>query len=182
MEFYMWMTFTSDGESLITSVDIIDIFLDAKLLGKILDVPTEGVDSMENQVASREFLTFIGKMKNLNGERLFNKQLKGEYQLASELVKKVLLQRTKKRSISAISDLFLMEAFATLHPISLPAIMMEHMRKIVSVRDGKYGLAYGFLLSKIFNHCQIKLEKGTTGTRKHMFTKTTFEECECIGR
>lgn len=77
MESYMGLIFSSDRESLMTAMNGVDIFLDEKLLGQILDIPTEGVNSVENQVALRKFLTLIGKKNNLNKEMLLKKKLKG---------------------------------------------------------------------------------------------------------
>lgn len=75
-----------------------------------------------------------------------------------------------------------MESFANHHPISLPTIMTEHMRKIVSIRDDKHALSMWIVALKTLQSLQIKLEKGTPRTRRHMFKKTTCEEYKCVRR
>lgn len=56
-----------------------------------------------------------------------------------ELVNKVLLPHLERRSIDTIPDLYLMEALLTFTPISLPAIMMEVILKLVTVKDDDTG-------------------------------------------
>ncbi|KAK4355455.1 hypothetical protein RND71_024426 [Anisodus tanguticus] len=53
-----------------------------------------------------------------------------------------------------------------LHSNRLSALMLEHMLKVVSVKDGRHGLAYGFFLTKVFKHFGIKALREIMGTRK----------------
>lgn len=95
---------------------------------------------------------------------------------------KVLLPRTESRNIVGVSDLFIMEALSTFQPINLSALMIEHMHKVMTVKDGKHGLTYGFLLIKVFEFFKLPCGQGIVGTKKQMLTLTTLEECEYVSR
>ncbi|KAK4362537.1 hypothetical protein RND71_017778 [Anisodus tanguticus] len=85
---------------------------------------------------------------DLKGERVFKKQVKPEFQLLFELVNNVLLPRFERRSMTTVPDMFLMKNLASFTPVNLPSLIMKHMLKIMSVKDGKHGLCYGFILTK----------------------------------
>lgn len=63
---------------------------------------------------------------------------------------KVLLPRTKKRTIAIMANLYLMEKLSTMADINLLVLMIEHMLKVFNMAEGKHGLAYGFLLNRVF--------------------------------
>lgn len=71
----------------------------------------------------------------------------GENQLYFEFVNKVLLPKSKKRTTASIIVMFLMECLHRMDDINIPAIMLEHMRKIIIIKDGKHGICYGYLLT-----------------------------------
>lgn len=60
---------------------------------------------------------------------------------------KVILPRSVKRNVVSTVDLFLMKARGKVKAINLPAIMLEHMFKIITEKDGKHGMGYGYLLT-----------------------------------
>nr|XP_016440724.1 PREDICTED: uncharacterized protein LOC107766456 [Nicotiana tabacum] len=66
---------------------------------------------------------------------MHNKVLLPEYQLFFELVNKVLLPHSERRSIATKSDMVLMEALDKFVPINLPAIMIDHMQKLVNFKE-----------------------------------------------
>ncbi|KAH0632620.1 hypothetical protein KY284_035406 [Solanum tuberosum] len=105
--------------------------------------------------------------------------LKGEYQLFFEFVNKVLLCRTEKCAVAFAIDLFVMES-CKFEPLNLPALMLEHMYKTVIEHKGKYGMGYGYFLTKVFKHLNIPVGLGTVGTAKQSFSLNTLVECECI--
>lgn len=45
-------------------------------------------------------------------------------------------------------------------PINLSIIILEHMRKILIVKDGKHGLGYGYFLIGVFQHFEFSLDIG----------------------
>ncbi|MCE0480998.1 hypothetical protein HAX54_038319 [Datura stramonium] len=61
----------------------VNITLDDQVLGQIREVRTEGIRSVEEQFSIKKLLFLIGKLENLNRERVFKKQMKGEYQLVT---------------------------------------------------------------------------------------------------
>ena len=53
-----------------------------------------------------------------------------------ELINKVLLPRTEKRTVATAADLFVMEMLCTFEALNLPGLMLEHIHKIVIERNG----------------------------------------------
>ncbi|WMV49491.1 hypothetical protein MTR67_042876, partial [Solanum verrucosum] len=96
---------------------------------------------LNGRVFDHEILTCVG---------LPMKFLKGEHQLFFEVVNKLLLPRTEKRTMGSSTDLFLMEQLYELEAINRPRIMIEHMHQIMPWRNAKYGIAYGYLLNLVF--------------------------------
>ncbi|KAH0645027.1 hypothetical protein KY284_032911 [Solanum tuberosum] len=106
------------------------------------------------------------------------KLMKGEYQLLFEFINKLLLPQTEK-PISSATNLFVMETLSKFEPLNLPALMLEHMHKIVVDHKGKHVMGYGYFLTKVFKHLNIPVG-GTVGTVKQFFSLNTLVECECI--
>lgn len=51
-----------------------DFSLDVVVLGRILGVPTEGVNTIIDKISSRNFLKLVGELEgNMKGDRLFKK-------------------------------------------------------------------------------------------------------------
>lgn len=73
-----------------------------------------------------------------------------------------------------------MESLSKFEAINLLAIMLEHMHKTVSMKDGKHGMGYGYFLTKVFNHLEIPLGAGVRGTVKRTNFMNTLVECECL--
>ncbi|XP_059302244.1 uncharacterized protein LOC132054216 [Lycium ferocissimum] len=180
-DFFVNIQYTDDY-SLVCQVDAVEFTLNEELLGKILGVPIHGVSRLEEgDKATADFKLYLFKRgQHVTTETICKKQMKSHYQLLFEFVNKVMLPRTEKRYISSKTDLVLMETLDGGHSISLPGIMLQHMIKVVDVKDGKHGLPYGFLLTKVFEHFKVPLGKASKGTKKQMFSMSTLEECECV--
>lgn len=181
-EFYHAIEFSETRKELFRKVNGVTFMLNEQILSTILNVSVRGIRSVKNECARRKFISLIVKLENYTGERVLKKQMKREYQLVFEFVNKVLLPRTEKRTIAGVPDLFLMEALSTFQTINLAGVMIEHMHKIMNIKDSKHGLAYGFLLNKVFEFFKVKCGQGTAGSKKQMFSLTTLEECECVSR
>lgn len=178
-EFYCNLTFTED-RIFDTKVKGVQIHLIGEVLAKILQVEREGIYSIAKGEPTRTFILEAEKFPDLSGAGTPRKFLKGRYQLYFEFINKVLLPRYMKRSVATTVDLYLMEALRELESLNLPALMMEHITKIMTVKDGNHGLGYGYLLNKVFAHFRIKLDKGVLGIIKQAFPQNTSMECECI--
>lgn len=53
------------------------------------------------------------------------------------------------------------------------------MCKILTVKDGKYGLGYEYFLTELFQHFGIPLEVAVKGIIKQTFSLSTLVEYEC---
>ncbi|XP_070013479.1 uncharacterized protein [Nicotiana sylvestris] len=161
--------FTVDGDQIRVLVNGVDIMMESALLGG---------------VCTPNFRNAIVKDKAVHhGEQVYKKAPLLVYQLLFEIVNKVLLPRAKRRSVASKADLFLMETLDNFSSINLPAIMIEHMQKVESLKDGNPGLPYGFLLTKVFEFFKVSLGQAKkVGTKKQFLSKTILEECECIDK
>lgn len=142
------------------------VFSWIKTLGEIIEVPTDGLGTFEGNASSAFKKLIVKREDNLLGERAYKKEPKPEYQLMFEMVKKVLLPRFERRSISSIVDPVLNETLASYTSINLPGLTIEHMIKVANIKVGKHGLPYRFLLTRIFEHFDVPLGKATVGTKK----------------
>ncbi|KAH0696330.1 hypothetical protein KY290_013695 [Solanum tuberosum] len=73
-----------------------------------------------------------------------------------------------------------MKQLETFEAINLPGIMLEHLHRIMTVKNGKHEIADGYLLNKVFNHFSMPLGRGVLGTIKQTFSMVTLIECECV--
>lgn len=48
------------------------------------------------------------------------------------------------------------------------------------MKDGKHGLAYGFMLKKVFEYFKVPYKPGKEGSLKQMFTLSTLEDNKCV--
>lgn len=128
-------------------------------------MPTDELVTIEG-TTSFTFKKLIVKRKDtLSGEMVYKKELKPEYQLIFEMVNKVLLPQSKRIFIASIADLVLLEARDSYTSISLRGLMIKHMLKVANIKDGKHGLSYGFLLTRVFENFDMPLEKILWGPR-----------------
>lgn len=54
------------------------------------------------------------------------------------------------------------------------------MHKVMTMKDGKHGLAYGFLLNREFVYIDVDYGSGKDGSSKQMFNLPTLKQNECI--
>lgn len=148
-------------------------------MSEILQVKKAEIRIVVDKSLSKSFLEEARKLKNLNPSAVSKKLLKGQYQLYFKLVNKVLFLRTEKRTITIMADLYLMDKLSTMVPINFPALMMEHMTKVSKMAEGKHGLAYSFLLNRMFKYWGVELSSGVIGSIKQYFSHNTLMEYEC---
>lgn len=177
-EFYLNLKIHKDG-GFVTSVREISFRVDEEILSDILKVNRKGIRTVVDKSPTKNFLEEARKMKNLNLSAVSKKFLKGQYQLYFEFVNKVLLPRIEKRTIATMVDINLMEKFSTLVEINPLALMMEHMTKVLNMTEGKYGLAYGYLLNRVFEYYSVQLSREIWRIVKKSLSYNTLVECEC---
>lgn len=90
------------------------------------------------------------------------------------------MPRSQKRNIALAADLYDMEYLSSFEFISLPALMMEHIYKVVLGKNSKHGMPYGYWLNKMFDHFGIVCENGTPGTVLQMLGMKTLVKTECV--
>ncbi|KAL3379112.1 hypothetical protein AABB24_000035 [Solanum stoloniferum] len=73
-----------------------------------------------------------------------------------------------------------MEQMESFEAINLYGIMLEYMHVIMTVKNDKHGIAYGYLLNRVFDHFSVPLGRGVAGTIKQTFSMATLIESECV--
>lgn len=58
-----------------------------------------------------------------------------------EFINKVLLPRSKNRTVASAVDIFLIECLTKFELVSLPSQIIEHMYKVVHFMEGEHGMA-----------------------------------------
>ncbi|KAH0776597.1 hypothetical protein KY290_008008 [Solanum tuberosum] len=76
-----------------------------EILGFILDVPTQGIRSVEGCKPSTNYVLRASKYENINFAEVVKKFHKGEHQLYFNFVYKVVLPQTEQRTVASIIDL-----------------------------------------------------------------------------
>lgn len=64
----------------------------------------------------------------------------------------------------------------------LPIVIIEHKHIVMTAKDGKYGLAYGFCLNRILDHFNVVCWKRKLRLVKQEFNLTTLKDNKCVLR
>lgn len=65
--------------------------------------------------------------------------------------------------MASVVDLFVIEYLSKFELISLSSLMIEHMYKVVNIKEGKYEIPCRYFMNKVFNHFRVIGEKETPG-------------------
>lgn len=144
----------------------VKIFLDEVSLGEILDIPIEGIRSVRNQQPSLEFVRSVLKVCGNSKDGVRKKFLKKKFQSLFEFINKVLFPCSEKYTVASVVDLFFMDVLDKFELINLFVLLIEHMHKVMHIKDGKHGLSYGYLLNSVLKYFKIEYVKRVVGTIK----------------
>lgn len=75
------------------------------------------------------------------------------------------------------ADLFLIEQLDELEAIILPRITLENMHRMITLRNAKQVITYGYHLSLVFDYFEMPNGTGVESTVKHTFSIVTLIEC-----
>lgn len=81
-------------------------------------------------------------------------------------VNKVILTKSIKRTMASAVVLFLMEYLRKFELINLHTFIIEHMHKIMHVKDGRHAMPNGYFFYKVFSYFKVVYERGVPGTVK----------------
>ena len=91
-----------------------------------------------------------------------------------------MVPRSEKHTVAYSMNLLLMEKLSDIKEINIPAIMLEHMDRVITWKKANCRILYGYLLIWVFQKFEVSLVMGVPGTVKHMFSKSTLRYYECI--
>lgn len=105
----------------------------------------------------------IGEVRKLNKTIVSKKFMKETFKLYFEFMNMVLLPWSKKHIIATALNFYLMESLRKMKEINLPVIVLEHIRKIMTLKDEKHGWLISIYWKKSLLTTRFLLEQGLTG-------------------
>ena len=139
---------------------------DAKELGQILGIPVEGFDVYvpENKtvLGIAQLLQLAQKLSQQPGLKATQSIKKGDmsfvHQLLFWFIIKNVIPRGQGRNLSDPMDQCLLIYWTRENKLNLPAIMIRHIVRIANT-PREHDMRYGFLLTSIFEHFGVTLQK-----------------------
>ena len=89
----------------------------------------------------------------------------------------MILPRGHQHHIASIRDMGLMSALECKERIDWPTLIIKHLARIVDPQLGSHQLAFGNLLTRVFDTFEVQLGEGRILTRADMFTQTILADC-----
>ncbi|MCE0481099.1 hypothetical protein HAX54_038510 [Datura stramonium] len=130
----------------------VPIVLHGVRLGKILQVPTSGLDDFARDYDDDYLLTTKFTQERI--KNVVRHILKGEmnlfHKLLFEFINKCVLPHTKRRHEGSLRDLVVMDSLDLNMLINFPSLMLKYMTYIVDPTPGPHDLAYDFHLLTVF--------------------------------
>ena len=99
------------------------------------------------------------------------------HKLLFEIVHKVILPRGHQRHIASIRDMGLMNALECKERIDWPTLIIKHLARIVDPKLSSHQLAFGNLLTRVFDAFEVPLGEGRIFTHADMFTQIILADC-----
>ncbi|KAH0636247.1 hypothetical protein KY290_036673 [Solanum tuberosum] len=90
------------------------------------------------------------------------------HKLLFDVVHKIILPRSQKRTEANYLDLTLMELLISKVQINLPKLVLNHIHRICVHDDKDHGLGYGFWLGKIFEYFRVSVIEWQEQTTKNV--------------
>ena len=139
---------------------------DAKSLGEILGIPATGFDVYVREdkkvLGAARLLELSQKMSQQTGLKTPQSVKKGDmtsiHQLLFWFVIKNVIPKGPSRNLADAMDQCLVDLMDREEQINLPAIMIRHIARIANISRG-HDLGYGFLLTCVFEHFGVELQK-----------------------
>ena len=99
------------------------------------------------------------------------------HKLLFEIVHKGILPRGHQRHIASTRDMGLMNALECRERIDWPTLIIKHFARIIDPNLGSHQLAFGNLLTRVFDAFEVPLGEGRILPRADMFTLTILADC-----
>ncbi|KAH0765040.1 hypothetical protein KY285_000911 [Solanum tuberosum] len=93
------------------------------------------------------------------------------HKLLFDVVHKILLPRSQKRTEPNYLDLTLMELLISKVQINLPTLVLSHIHRICVHDDKDHGLGYGFWLGEVFEYFRVPVKEWQEQTTKDVLGK-----------
>lgn len=159
LHFYKKFIVPEDG-TVSSKVKGVDLVLDVKMLGVILNVPVEGFDTYvrcerpelwEKEYAMYLTSKYTQEREKVVSRKVWNGEIKSVHKLLFEFVNKCLLPRSERRHEATYLDLEVMEVLDQNMPINLLLLMLKHVERKADQEKGTHALPFGFLLTRVFD-------------------------------
>ncbi|KAH0765048.1 hypothetical protein KY285_000919 [Solanum tuberosum] len=93
------------------------------------------------------------------------------HKILFDVVHKILLPRSQKRTEPNYLDLTLMELLISKVQINLPTLVLSHIHRICVHDDKDHGLGYGFWLGEVFEYFRVPVKEWQEQTTKDVLGK-----------
>ncbi|XP_015089745.1 neurofilament medium polypeptide-like [Solanum pennellii] len=148
-----------EGDVVSSSVKGVDIVFDATKLGEILHIPSVGIN--EYNWGFDEYSSLPAKFSqgrvNSRAQTVLKGIMRSLHKLLFEIVHKVILPRGHQRHIASIRDIGLINAIECKERIDWPTLIIQHLARIVDPKLGSHQLAFGNLLTRVFDAFEVPL-------------------------
>nr|XP_016433873.1 PREDICTED: uncharacterized protein LOC107760350 [Nicotiana tabacum] len=182
---FMENTAVKDG-NVSSLVKGVQVQFDAKILGEILDIPSEGfddytrkrwpcLDSLPTDLAiTRRFCD----SEDVNEARAVQKsEMRPEHKVLFEFVNKCLLPRQERRHIANYMDLVLMECLERGKQINWLAFIIKLLDRVIN-GSKFYVTPYGFILTTVLDRLNVPLKKWEMASSKDHFGINALLACD----
>ena len=151
-----------------STVKGIDICLDSRILGEILQLPSEGYSYMELPIKEEGIRIILGEDFSGSLNKLEAKLLSIEMRVLHQIVTKLFFPRSGRHDLLSGRDVCVMFHIITQTPLNLPALMIEAMRE--TLNRSKAHLPYGMALTRVFRRFGVSCEGETPTKLSHVDT------------
>jgi len=164
----------------------VQISFDAKELGEILGIPSEGYDDYTRQkwpsldslpTALAITRKFCDNEEESEPKEVYKSEMKPPHKVIFEFINKCVLPRQKRRHIANYMDLVLMECMDSGRQINWPGFIIQLLDRVVNGSKA-HAIPYGFILTSVLAHYKVPLKKAEMATSKDHFGINTLLACD----
>nr|XP_009803926.1 PREDICTED: uncharacterized protein LOC104249244 [Nicotiana sylvestris] len=164
----------------------VQVSFDAKRLGEILGIPSEGYDDYTRQkwLSLDSLPTTLAITRKLcdvtevnEAKVVYKSEMKLSHKVLFEFVNKCLLPRQERRHIANYMDLILMECLESGWQINWLGFMIKLLDRVINGSKA-HATPYGFILTIVPARCKMPLKKWEMAASKDHFGINTLIACD----
>ncbi|XP_075110990.1 uncharacterized protein LOC142181631 [Nicotiana tabacum] len=164
----------------------VQVQFDAKKLGEILDIPSEGFDDYTRQrwpcldslpTALAITRRFYDSEDMYEARAVQKSEMRPKHKVLFEFVNKCLLPKQERRHIANYMDLVLMECMERGKQINWHAFIIKLLDRVINGSKA-HATPYGFILTTVLDMLNVPLKKWEMASSKDHFGMNTLLACD----